>query len=349
MKKSLSILVLLALIAVGCKKHGVSVATKNSTLYFAGADGNKAVYWKNGVEYTLPSTNGAKVSSVSVSGSDVYFVGFEGPGTEVSFPSPAIYWKNGVKYTFSYLNTVLNSTSSNFSSLDLVANVAFSGEHTYVGGTLNNRAVYWINGVMNTEPTIDPIQTGSYVNNMFLSGTDLYLAGYDSGQHVPTYWKNGVETALPLADTLKNDPSYPIALGEVNRICVSGPDVYCAGWDGRTLAYWKNSSEHTLPVINPQTTSVTTAEISGIALSGSDLYITGGDGTSAVYWKNGAETKLSSTGNAFAAGVAFLGTDIYIVGTDNLHPVYWKNGTEISLPSVSPGYALGFAVAVADQ
>lgn len=349
MKRSLSILVLLALITVGCKKHGVPVTPKIPTLYFAGEDGNNAVYWKNGVEYTLPATLGARVSSISVSGSDVYFVGFEGPGAEVSYPGPVVYWKNGVKYTFPYLNSVPNSTSSNYFSLDLVAGIEFSGANTYVGGTLNNRAVYWIDGVMDTEPAIDPVQTGSYVNNMFLSGTNIYLAGYDGGQHVPTYWINGVETVLPLADTLKSDPANPLALGEVTRICVSGTDVYCAGWDGWTLAYWKNGTEHTLPVMSPQTTPTSTGEISAIKLAGSDLYITGGDGPSAVYWKNGVETKLTSTGTAYAAGIAFLGTDVYIIGTDNLHPVYWKNGTEISLPSASPGYAVGFAAAVADQ
>jgi hypothetical protein len=348
MKKSLSILVLLALIAAGCKKQGV--APKIPTLYFAGSDGEKAVYWKNGVEYTLPSTFGARVSSISVSGPDVYFAGFEGPGTEVSFPGPAVYWKNGIKYTFSYLNSVPNSTSSNYFSLDLVSNIVFHAGDIYIGSTNNSLANYWINGVKHVMPTISPLMSGSYVNNMIISGSDVFLAGYDyQYTNEPTFWKNGVETILPLADTLKNDPAYPLALGEVTRICVSGPDVYCAGWDGWTLAYWKNGSEHTLPVFSPQTTPVSTAEITGIALSGSDLYITGVDGTSAVYWKNGVETKLTSSGDAGALGIAFLGTDVYIVGSDNLHPVYWKNGTEISLPSVSPAYALGFAVAVADQ
>jgi len=99
MKKSFSILFLLALLAVGCKKSNVTAPAKKATLYFAGADGNNAVYWENGVEHTLPSTKGAEVRSISVSGADVYFTGDEGPGVEVSYPGPAVYWKNGVEYT----------------------------------------------------------------------------------------------------------------------------------------------------------------------------------------------------------------------------------------------------------
>ena len=321
---------------------------KNSTLYFAGSDGDKAVYWENGVEHLLPSTLGARVNFISVSGSDVYFVGFEGPGTEVSFPSPAVYWKNDVKYTFSYLNSVINSNSSNFSSLDLVSNVVFSGGNTYIGVTNDNTAEYWINGAKHAEPTIDPSQPASYVNHTFLSGTDLYLAGYDGGHHLPAYWKNGAETVLPLTQVLTNDPANPTSLGEVNRIYVSGPDVYCAGWDGWTLAYWKNGTEHTLPVITPQTTPTTTGKISGIALSGADLYIIGSDGNAAVYWKNGIETELPSKATAYAAGIAFKGTDVYIAGTDNLQPVYWKNGTEVSLPCVD-FYAIATTTAAANQ
>lgn len=354
MKKPFSILFLLALLAVGCKKSNVTVPAKKSTLYFAGADGNKAVYWENGVEHTLPSTKGAEVRSISISGSDVYFTGYEGPGTEVSYPGPAVYWKSGVKYTIPYLNSVMDANGDNYLSLDLVAKIAFSGTYMFIGGTHDDRAVDWINGVEEMQPTIDSNFPASYVNDMVLSGPDLYLAGYDGGQHVPAYWRSGVETVLPVADTLKLDPLHPLAIGEVNRIYVSGPDVYCAGWDGWTLVYWKNGSEHTLPVINKQTTSTSTGVTLSIAVSGSDLYITGNDGNSAVYWKNGVETKLPSSGTASAAGIVFIGTDVYIVGSDTMTSnrivaVYWKNGTEINLPSVDPAIAIGLAIAVENQ
>ena len=186
------------LVGVSCKKQSSPLAAKNATLYVAGADGNKAVYWENGVEHTLPSTNGARVSSIPVSGTDVYFAGFEGPGEEVSFPSPAVYWKNGVKYSISYLNSTPNSSNTNFLSLDLVSNIAFSGSNLYIGGTTGNRAVFWLNGTKHMLPTTDSINAGSYVNDMVLSGSDLFLAGYDSGNK-PSFWKNGVETVLPLA------------------------------------------------------------------------------------------------------------------------------------------------------
>jgi hypothetical protein len=336
------------LFGFSCKKQSIPATAKNATLYFAGADGNKAVYWKNGSEYTLPSTNGARVSSIPVSGTDVYFAGFEGTGPEVSFPSPAVYWKDGVKFTIPYLNSILDSNSDNFLSLDLVSNIAFSGTNLYIGGTAGSRAIYWLNGVKHMLPGADPVNGGSYVNDMFLSGPDLYLAGYDSG-NLPSFWKNGVETILPLADTVKYYPGNPFYLGEVSRIYVSGPDVYCAGIDGWTLAYWKNGVEHTLPVMNPEKDPNSTGGTSGIALSGTDLYITGVDGKSAVYWKNGIENKLPSNGQAYAAGVAFIGTDVYIVGTDNVNPVYWKNGIENSLPCVNPGNSVASAIAVANQ
>lgn len=330
-----------------CKKQSTTTP-KKATVYFAGADGNNAVYWENGIEHTLPSTLGARVSSISVTGNEVYFQGFEGPGTEVSFPSPAVYWKNGVKNSIPYLNSLLDSANDNYLSLDLVSKIVFSGPDMYIGETNNNLAVYWLNGVTHGEPTIDPAHPDSYVNDLFVSGSDVYLAGYDSGQQLPSYWKNGVETFLPLADTVKANPANPYHFGWISRIYVSGTDVYCTGRDGWTIAYWKNGFEHTLPVTNPQTTPVPTAVTQDIASSGNDVYVTGGDGNSAVFWKNGIETKLPSSGTSFAAGVAFIGTDVYIVGTDNLHPVYWKNGTEVSLPSFNTAYSIGTCIAVAN-
>jgi hypothetical protein len=351
MKNSFMIFIagIMFLFVFSCKKQSMpSAGLGTPTLYFAGADGNKAVYWKDGVEYTLPSTLGARVSSISVSGSDVYFAGFEGPGTEVSFPGPAVYWHNGVKYTIPYLNSILPAKATTFGSTDLVSNIMFSGKNIYIGGTKENQAVYWLNGTPYKQPIFDIAYGGSFVNAMTLSGADVYLAGYDYS-YKPAYWKNGVETFLPLSDTVKNDPINSFAGGALSCIAVSGNDVYCSGTDGLNVAYWKNGVEHTLPLLNQQTGANVVTTTIALVVSGTDVYIAGHDGNSAVYWKNGTEVSLPSKGNAYAQGLAFLGTDIYIVGTDNLSPVYWKNGTEISLPCTDQQNSIAAAIAFVNQ
>ena len=61
-------------------------------IYFGGYDGANAVYWKNGVETTLPKSPSsfyAVAYAMFISGTDVYFAGNDGDNL--------VYWKNGVE------------------------------------------------------------------------------------------------------------------------------------------------------------------------------------------------------------------------------------------------------------
>jgi len=74
------------------------------------------------------------------------------------------------------------------------------------------------------------------------------------------YWKNGVETILPLSNSA-SDNSF------VYGMAVDGADIYIAGWEMsgdpvannnyNTPEYWKNGTVHTLPVTSASGASVT--------------------------------------------------------------------------------------------
>jgi len=152
-----------------------------------------AVLWKNGVYQRLSDDNNSQASSVFVSGSDVYVGGCEyeltGPTTgDIS----ATIWKNGVPQHLDGL--IVRSVY--VSDGDVYAVGLY--EEGVVNGSSDNRAVLWKNGVRQRLSESDSIPSSFYV-----SGTDVYVAGYDtvSGKQVATVWKNGVPQRLSQNDS----------------------------------------------------------------------------------------------------------------------------------------------------
>jgi hypothetical protein len=212
-------------------------------------------------------------------------------------------------------------------------------------------AKYWKNGT----PVILGAGTyGSDAESIFVSGSDIYVAGREGSQNgdVAKYWKNGVGVAL----TSGAQGSVAFA----TSVFIDGKDVYVAGFDQGVAMYWKNG----VPVALSDGTSH--AEAWSIVVSGTDVYAAGWEykttliGPSqtytapvAEYWKNGVPTELSDPLAFGTAHSIFLsGNDIYVAGNtcqQNEPPgcdlvTYWKNGAPVVLPGQRPSAAASIFV-----
>jgi hypothetical protein len=228
----------------------------------------------------------------------------------------------------------------------------------YVAGYIDNGATVWRNGVAISLPG-----TGAYASSVFVSGSNIYVAGYEwngKGQ-TATVWKNGVATSL--TDGTLTDGTYSAM---ANSVFVSGSDVYVAGYDvlyesngtGQIAKIWKNG------VATSLTDGTYYSIASSVFVSGSDVYVAGyepnGRTQVAIVWKNGVATSLTDgTYYSIASSVFVSGSDVYVAGTvANLPGSYvatvWKNGVATSLAGTGVAYAysvfvLGSDVYVAGQ
>jgi len=147
----------------------------------------KAGYWKNGaaVDLTTGVNSNAGASSIYVSGSDIYVVGYEEEksGGGIINVAPRC-WKNGISVP---LNIPANSLFNGAYA------VLVSGSDVYVGGQYNGAAAVWKNGTM--------INVGGYaiaekISSMIEFNGDLYITGSSSSSGLNGYWKNGIFTEM---------------------------------------------------------------------------------------------------------------------------------------------------------
>jgi hypothetical protein len=205
-------------------------------------------------------------------------------------------------------------------------------KNVYVAGQINDRAVYWKDGIMNILADTNA-STWSYGICVFPTENDVYVCGASkiNGFRYAVYWKNG------MANYLRKDSSCYAA-----SIITSGDDVYTTGamvYDGPNInpqntkaVYWKNGKMSFL--------SQNISFANHIAISGHDVYITGGEIingiTRAMFWKNGIPIYLADTAiNSYAADVFVVNNDVYIGGTEKINgnnvALYWKNSIAYSL------------------
>ncbi len=270
---------------------------------------------------------GAKSVIVPPPVTDVYVAGFQlGNSTGIS----GLYWKNGTPVTIAggipgYINAI-----------------TVSGNDVYLAGLAAGSrydvATYWKNGIPVT--LTDGTTEIPSVRSIFVSGTDVYVAGRDyvlgtDNGSVAVYWKNGVK--VPLSDGTQAAQAFSIQ--------VSGPDVYVAGdeikpifvppstiTNYRVAKYWKNG----VPV--ELTDGTQEAGALSMFVSGSDVYAGGfacrafPSSCSATYWKNGAPVALSTVNGTLATSIIVSGSNVYALGAQlGAGMLLWKNGTPVTL------------------
>ena len=221
-------------------------------------------------------------------------------------------------------------------------------------------AVYWKNG---SEVVLSNKSGNAEANSIFLSGADIYVAGYQvnsEGVGVAVYWKNGA--AVSLTDGTHSAIATSIA--------VEGTDVYVSGYENNgkvyVAKYWKNGT------VFPLTDSIHNAYATSIAVSGNDVYVSGYEYNGArnpysvllhsedpvmypdilnpvaKFWKNSHQVLLTD-GTEFARSfsVVLSGSDVYVAGEENtgIDPnttsiaKYWKNSNPVLLTQNSQGNA----------
>lgn len=215
-----------------------TIAMIGSDVYVAGSSmlqvpqnsNSVAGYWKNGVPQMLQiatGDNNIDITSITVSGSDVYVCG----GiltTAQGFGYIAAYWKNGVQYKL--------ATPANGSSYARA--MAVQGNDVYVAGQIGSNGAYWKNGIGNILSA-----DNASVYAIAVKGNDVYLAGVKKQTINPTtgttatYWKNGIANQIGNIGGTGNDISLATA------IHLNGDDVYITGgFNVSPPSYFKNNA-----------------------------------------------------------------------------------------------------------
>jgi sulfur transfer complex TusBCD TusB component (DsrH family) len=228
-------------------------------------------------------------------------------------------------FFFALLSTIIFSCKKNNDSNG-------KGPDVYVCGTADNQgtalsAIIWKNGV---GTFLSGLNIQSSANSVFVSGDDVYAAGYEAppNYRMATYWKNG--TPVYLTST----PGW----AEAHSIFVSGTDVYVVGYvtssinNSTTIGkLWKNG------VATSLTDGITNGDANCVFVSGTDVYVAGYQYNSATkvnnatIWKNGIPTALTPTVPSRISSVFVSGNDVYAAGYIYEGGPYnvaylWKNG-----------------------
>lgn len=197
--------------------------------------------------------------------------------------------------------------------------------------------------------------SGSISATCDITGNVLFITGSiitSSGNQVPVYWRNGVQTILT---TTPDQPN-----GTTCGLSTSGNDIIVCGykanadWSSVTPVYWQNGNSHALAIptgyystggewIDQSTDAAGNSYIRGTLVSRANHNNIPG------YWLNGTWTPLSMT---LAPGVTASSGDInttywdsttkywggWLVDptTNKQVPVYWANGV-VSVVSLGTG------------
>ncbi|MCU0430376.1 MAG: hypothetical protein MUF42_10445 [Cytophagaceae bacterium] len=239
-----------------------------------------AIYWKNGISVTLPSSSAdySVANAIWLDQGDVYICGEErnSQGKLV-----AVYWKNGVKTTLS--NGAVNA---------LAKAIYVDNQEVYVAGEEDNHAVYW-KGAQRYQ--LDFGNYKSSLNNLLKQDASTVLTvGYKdtiNSVRLPVRWNNFTRKELTAL-------TYS---GEAYQVLNKKSDTYIFGYATNPstsleqACYWKNDS------LVYMGNSATSSYCYNACFDGEDLYACGealhSSGVySAAYWKNKEATVFLSPG-----------------------------------------------------
>lgn len=261
----------------------------------------------------------------------------------VSLPG---YWSNG---TWNQLDLPTGETNAEVNAITASGSKIYAAGNAWITTTTPDLNVpgYWLNGTWTSLPLPTTGQTNGIVNDIVVSGTNVYAAGdcwvtttvpYPT---IPGYWLNDNWTPLTLSTGETN--------GEVYGLVIAGSNIYAVGESGTsstsTPGYWLNG---TWTALNPPSGAVDGVANKAV-VSGSNVYVSGYSWNSSNnvdapgYWINGTWTALplptgATSGNAYSIVVS--GSNVYVGGqgvtgtgaTAVYSPLYWTNGTLTSLP-----------------
>jgi hypothetical protein len=225
--------------------YAVKVLVSNNDLYVMGveedsvAGGSVATIklWKNGVVTNVTSgVTQAYGYGLDVYNGNVYILGSENNGVGGLINK---VWVNG------FASNLPTGSFDNTEITDIKVNngdVYVSGTGTtYTGGLATQKAIYWKNGTINL---LTGTTQNCYGNDVFISGTDVYIVGADSSSSV--YWKNGTKVSLP--------SQAPYTASGTTSIFVDNGNVYVGGQlnyffqpnNYTNAVYWKNNTVNLL-------------------------------------------------------------------------------------------------------
>lgn len=189
------------------------------------------------------------------------------------------------------------------------------------------QSLYWKNGV---ETVLNATGNYSTTEDIFVNGTDVYIAGRESvgsGTMKPKYWKNGISFPLVVGANVG---------GNALRVIYNNSEVYAVGYENTnptTPKLWQNGVS-----ISLATNPIGNFKATGFSYVNGNLYVSGtetfGSSSRALYWLNGVPVYLTAlianNTNAAANDIFVSGTDVYVCGKGIAgFPTIWKNGTEI--------------------
>lgn len=207
------------------------------------------------------------------------------------------------------------------------------------GNSANGKTVARIlkNGILEN---LSNGQNNARANAVFVSGTDVYVAGFDGYDAI--LWKNGAAQTLMSGGWFPNLDS--TAVVTASSVFVSGNDVYVSGnifnwvqlggWVEGVL--WKNGMVQDLGSPGPDYLA------NSVYVSNSDVYVAGmvfdfQSRYHATIWKNGIAQFLTDGQHGEIANSVFVAADIeYVAGISANSATVWENGLAMIL---GPGVA----------
>ena len=256
-----------------------SIVVSGNNVFALGYPTGAWGYWLNGtwILSTLPQgAVGGFVSSIAVSGADVYVGGCTYDSSMIYAPG---YWHNGNWVSL----TTKGTGGGNVNSIVVSGNNVYAGGNNGPGDGAGDGG-YWLNGDWLVDNWNDPtVSVIGPVYSLVVSGADVYAflsAGYG-------YWLNGtwvnLSTPLPPGTTRYSVECFAVSGGDVYEggVTVNSSNVQAPG-------YWLNGAWIGLAPPDGSAGGLVTS----LVVSGPEVYVTGCSISSSGvavpgYWLNG--------------------------------------------------------------